>query len=190
MNMPFQIGSSTCRWVEDPANDAGLRYVGTAEELAGLRHSGWFLDSFQEDTARGAVYQLPAKDGRERYLAAILDPFNDGPAMVEVDAIAEDEDTAARWADQLAEVYAEAEREYHAKDEAEQQAEHCRETIRAARERHSLLTRDLRQTRHSLTPLLLDEARASLARLRRAARKARERIRELEENYWAAVEPY
>ena len=58
------------RWCEDPAA-VGLRFVGFADEIAGdaIRHKGWYTDEFGDsDVYRGAVYQLPGKHGRARYV--------------------------------------------------------------------------------------------------------------------------
>jgi len=84
---PFRNGGNGewLRWIENPESK-GLRFVGYADEIdSGIRHTGWFLDSeFRDETARGVVYQLPAKDGRARFLAGYTDSFNDGPAALTV----------------------------------------------------------------------------------------------------------
>lgn len=59
------------RWIEDPSA-AGLRFVGFADEIAGLRHSGWYDEPDGEgDLYRGAVYQMPARDGCPVYVEAV-----------------------------------------------------------------------------------------------------------------------
>ena len=66
----FEIGGYRLRWTED-ARASGLRFVGWSDEIAELRHTGWYVDSdFQEGTLRGCVYQLPARGGRPLYVAA------------------------------------------------------------------------------------------------------------------------
>lgn len=66
-NKPNERGG---RWIESPAM-AGLRFVGWSDKLASIEHNGWFLDrEFQEEVARGAVYQLPARKGRAVYVEA------------------------------------------------------------------------------------------------------------------------
>lgn len=62
------------RWIESPAS-AGLRFVGFSDRIAGrgrgIDHCGWYLDrEFMEESARGAVYQLPARKGRPQYVEA------------------------------------------------------------------------------------------------------------------------
>lgn len=83
-------GESRVRWIEAPESK-GLRFAGTAEALARLDHSGWYMDSdgFGE-LARGVVYLLPGRKGRTRALAAVADPFNSdadgrGPALVSLE---------------------------------------------------------------------------------------------------------
>lgn len=112
-------------WIENPAG-AGLRFVGYADELAGLSHRGWYTDPDGIDgtVARGAVYQLPARNGRAQYVPAMCDPHNGGPALFDfpnihigekggdrVDAYGPASDCAIA-ADSIAENYAERELEY------------------------------------------------------------------------------
>lgn len=106
----FKIGSDKCFWCEAP--DEYLRRVGFADEVSrAIRHNGWFLDdSVRYETARGVVFQLPAKNGNERFMYGVDGPFSDGPAILSLD-IASDKEDAARRADALAERYAENERE-------------------------------------------------------------------------------
>lgn len=94
------------RWVENPERE-GFRFVGYADEIAGLRHRGWFVDDNEDEVYRGAVYRLP----HGRFVAGFPDPYNDGPAFVELETT-DDEQTAARWADDLARIMAEENREW------------------------------------------------------------------------------
>lgn len=67
-NSPNERGG---RWIESPA-EAGLRFVGFSDELASLGHNGWHLEPDGEGKlARGAVYQLPARDGRACYVEGV-----------------------------------------------------------------------------------------------------------------------
>lgn len=123
---PFAAyGERHMRWIEKPES-FGLRFVGLAHDLARIDHTGWFLDStFQDETARGVVYALPGRDGRARLVPGIADPYQSdkygrGPALISFDHfyIAESGGTApeafdvAHLADQIAERYAEKERDY------------------------------------------------------------------------------
>jgi hypothetical protein len=69
------------RWIEDPTA-AGLRFVGFADELAprSVQHVGWLTDEecLDNSTLRGAVYQLPARDGRPVYVPAYREGSCDG----------------------------------------------------------------------------------------------------------------
>jgi hypothetical protein len=60
------------RWVERPA-DIGLRFVGFADEMTErvIEHKGYFSEpnGLDGETYRGAVYQLPGRDGRAMYVA-------------------------------------------------------------------------------------------------------------------------
>lgn len=120
------IGNTSRRWIESTER-ASLRFVGFADELANLSHTGWYTDDdgSNGETLRGAVWQLPARSGRAQYIAGYMDPNNDGAAMVDFDIIegklggaeAYDYDSdskrdTARQADGIAECAAETERDY------------------------------------------------------------------------------
>lgn len=78
--------SDGLRWIEDPAA-AGLRFVGFADEIAprAVEHRGWFIAPENYDEVyRGAVYRLPGRAGRARYVAG----YREGSA-----------DSTGRWSD-------------------------------------------------------------------------------------------
>lgn len=98
-------------WCED-VHEIGLRFVGYADEIVNLRHTGWFADNFQDETFRGAVWQWPARNGEPRYVAGYGDPNNEGAARLDMTSITDDKTEAAYRADRVAERDAESEREY------------------------------------------------------------------------------
>ena len=106
------------RWVEHAA--PSLRFAGYADELAGrsVDHKGWYRDTFQDGTLRGAVYLLPGRNGETLAVPGYADPCNDGAAFLDFGNIQRDIDgdaakrSAALAADSLAERHAESEREY------------------------------------------------------------------------------
>lgn len=119
----FQIGgfrSALGQWCEVPP----FRYAGAAHEILKLDHTGYFLDPYGHgETIHGGVYQATARDGRARFIPAMPDPHNSGPAILALgdmvtaadsseDAAEQAKRDAARRADQLASYYAEAERDY------------------------------------------------------------------------------
>lgn len=124
---PFKItGTRTfARWHESPSSV--FRFVGKAHDIIRLRHTGWFLDQeFQEETTHGLVFML----SHNRFLAAGSDGVsgNDDAAYFETDeagnpVIYDDKEDAARNADRLAELYAEAESEYQARAREEMERE-------------------------------------------------------------------
>lgn len=129
------------RWIERP-DLAGLRFVGFADKLSGaVNHTGWYAGEDSDGAVyRGAVYQLPARDGRAVYVEGWIsgegrrDNFRDSANGEDVagrmSAViylncrhigerggAEDGAelaaiSAARGADREAEIMAEREREY------------------------------------------------------------------------------
>lgn len=144
MGAPF--GRDRLRWADDP-HAVGLRFVGFADDVArgrGIEHRGWHTDCDGcGEVLRGAVYQLPGRKGRTRYLAAYREGSdgkrgwtdtsgNDGAAAVAFGEIFEtergDSDAyyhhrggdaaeaareAARRADSIAETVARDQREYN-----------------------------------------------------------------------------
>jgi len=110
------------RFVDDLAS-AGLRLVGYSDEIVNLRHKGWFTDEDQSETLRGAVVQLPGRDGHAVCFAAYQESANDGwivdmsPTYVQATDVDNlkyhiDLRDLARTGDSMAENAAETERDY------------------------------------------------------------------------------
>ena len=104
-------GADRWRWCED-LDRSGLvvEIENATAHVTGRRTTGYYTDAFQDEAGHGIVLRLPHRRG---FLAAVSDPCNPGAARVDMD-IADDADTAARWADSAAERYAEREREFSA----------------------------------------------------------------------------
>lgn len=73
------------QWLEKPT----IRFVGYADELAKINHNGWYVDNDCHETIRGVVYQLPARDGKARFVAGHSDAWNDGAAYIDWSTIYE-----------------------------------------------------------------------------------------------------
>ena len=163
MAAPF--GREGLRWADDPSA-VGLRFVGFADDIAGraIDHRGWYTDSdgFGE-VLRGAVYQLPARDGRARYLAAYregsygkrgwTDTAEPGAAAIACREVFESERgddaadaarEAARRADSIAESMAEEQREYNDAWQAARRWSDLADDIAAARTEARQLVADMR----------------------------------------------
>lgn len=171
---------SGARWIEYPER-AGLRFVGFADEILGLRNLGWYCraDDFG-DVYRGAVYQLPARKGRALYVPAYREGnfFRNGtkwedtsgiPAalldfrnMCESDLpkancweIEPREDSGARdaagIADSLAERDAESSREYDIAWQAGREFAELIESAQAARSKARELISQIRKARGDST---------------------------------------
>jgi protein-L-isoaspartate O-methyltransferase len=119
---PEKHSGQRYRFVEHPHD--GLRFVGDVQDIrmpgsgnlpyidrAMVDHNGWYVDNYQDETVCGRVYQLPARGGKWQYVPAISDPWNDG-AILDFHSVTDDIKDAIRWADSMAETYAEDEREY------------------------------------------------------------------------------
>lgn len=132
------------RWCEDTEN-AGLRFVGFADELAphAIKHKGWYTDpdGFDGEVYRGAVWQLPARGGQCIYVAGFADPNNEGAALIDFEPILTISKAAYR-ADDTARIHAEREREYQQeKWRAAQRVRDLLEDICDARRAHTALIR-------------------------------------------------
>ena len=106
-----------------------IRFVDYADKLANLRHTGWFTDDdFQDDTMRGVVCALPARNGERRLVAGYeYNGGDDKGATLFFDTLYDDAEDAARMADEHARVAAESEREYQAEERAKAEAEEAEE---------------------------------------------------------------
>lgn len=143
------------RWVEDVLNVKGLRFVGFADEIVNIWHTGWFCDELQNRTLRGAVWQLPALDGCARYVPGYVNSDNDGAYLdfsaVETGGrggthcITENQEQAcrdaARYADGMAERAAEDERACNEKWQAARTVEYAKEELARLRRMHTAAVR-------------------------------------------------
>lgn len=182
---PWQDGSSTMRFVERP-DRMGVRFVDYADKInRWLHHEGWFLDpDDMGETVRGAVFQLPAKGGQERYLAGFQDPFGNDAASIEV-AVYDTKEEAARAADRLAEVYAEKEREYREAWNAGNRARALDEEVKETRAQLLALLREMKAARRTAsdTPTICAILRQDVQRLLAAISMARAHRDELRDSY-------
>ncbi len=95
------------RWVEH-VSLLGWRCAGYADDIrSSMRHRGWFADAHQDEVYRGIVYRLPGG----RFVPGYADPVNSDCALL-ANATTQDIDDAARIADQIAETFAERDRNY------------------------------------------------------------------------------
>lgn len=200
----FEAGGDSLRWFESTA-DSGLRFIAWADELLGLRHSGWYArEDHEGETYRGGVWQLPGRKGRARVVYGYAEfegrgEVNPGSAAICVSDIAETEGPddsddirrseaardAARAADSLAERRAEESRDYDSAYQAGRgAAEHDAEAIEARRELLPLMAelRPLRRSRFPMAPLgratceVLRARVESLLETISASREAREKL--------------
>jgi hypothetical protein len=95
------------RWVENASK--GLRVV-PASDIGVIDHNGWYLDDECSETVEGAVLLLP----HGRCVPAIADPWIRDAYLVDFHSVTDDKRDAARWADSMAQQFAEREREYQA----------------------------------------------------------------------------
>jgi hypothetical protein len=130
------------RWVENVSD--GLRFVGESDKIIRLNHTGWYSDNFQDETIHGEVYQLPAREGKPQYVPAVNDPNNDNCACVDFSSVTDDKEDAARWADSMAEHWAEREREYQAKEDHKQRLQDIAEEIKTLYADFRRISREIR----------------------------------------------
>lgn len=165
------------------------RQTGDAGELARLDHTGWYADSFCDELVRGAVMQLPSKDGEHRYYPATYRTESDGVTGWPLDWY-ETPEEAARAADSHAEREAEDCREWNAQAQAEMQREDNQVAMAAAREQVHALGLELRQleeARQELPPTICQALRDLIRQHRQECHRLARRCAELREDYWQAV---
>ena len=160
----WQSQSHHYRWIEN-IHDAGLRCCGFADDIGGrsIDHRGWYCDphGYDGDIYRGIVLQLPSRNGLPQYVYGYADPWNDDAALIDFDIIkgplnGENFDLsdelleAASAADDMARIWAEREKDYHAKDYAEQAAAEKRDE---ADEKHTALREHITEEREAIHAL-------------------------------------
>ena len=172
-----RVSDGDTQWHESPP----WRYR-DAHEIVRLRHTGWYIDDMQCHTVCGVVFQISAKHGESRFLAAMADPFNDGAARVDVSTVYDCERSAAYMADGMAESYAEQEREYQeswragrdARDAANEATQAAREFVQAVR-----ALCDTYKARHACGRRAVRALIAAVKQSRRTMDAARETAREM-----------
>ncbi len=140
---------SKWRIVENPR----LRYCGTTSEIA-REHSyswrdyplGYYLDTeFCSETASPCVYQLPGRKGKPLYVPGFPDPYGNEAAFIAFGDSTDDKWQAAKWADDFARLYAEAENEYQTEWRGGSQWAEAAATIKESRIELAELARDRRK---------------------------------------------
>lgn len=196
-NPPFSAhGENNLRWVEN-VDKAGLRLKGYVREsrhahgdyFASKPSLGWFTDNFQDEALYPVVYQLPARNGKPRFVYGYADPNNEGAALLSFDAC-DDENDAQRWACSMTKAFAEDAREEDAKFQAEQQTESLRETITELRKEFLELCAEARKACRAMPEMFPSIRKTVEGRLRAIVAertKAFERIETLTDDYWQAV---
>lgn len=127
-----------CRWVEHPTD--GLRFVGRADKLARINHTGWFMDEFQDNTVWGVVYMLP----HGKFVPGTEDSYGNDGVRLDFGDIRDNERDAAYAADRIAERWAERERDYQREESRKQRIEEIGEEIKDARAAVRELCRGIR----------------------------------------------
>lgn len=182
------------RWVENPSD--GLRRVGKVHEIA--RNAGWYgrcwdaqgwyLDSFQSETTQALVFQLPARDGKPCYVPGNSNPYNDA-AILDFHSVTDELRDACRWAQSMAEQYAEDCREWEAKDLAETRIEEIDSEVKGLRDSIRAVCREIRGKCEQLAGMEQVKAmiRREVKRVRQEIRQLRREQAGLREDYWRAV---
>jgi hypothetical protein len=172
------VDSDGYRFVENAGD--GLRFVGNADKVAKdadrarlIDHKGWFIDEYQDETICGKVYQLPARNGECRYLAAVSDAFNAGCSRIDFGTIYSDPCEAAIAGDRQAEMDAEAEREYQRIESAKMRIEDITDEIKSAYVACRALCAEVRANCQALDGLTAVRGliRAEVRRVRQSVRK-------------------
>ena len=190
------------RWVDrpydaDPRNFPLLRKYKYADEICrnSIRHTGWYCseEDITGEQARGCVFRLPARKGRQVFLAGFEDPCNGGACgvVVEPNVIWDDEVAAAYRADKLAETYAERERQDDSAWRAGQRVADLRKEIRETRASVLKVLMDSRDLRRSgkVSDAVMAFMRRGVAGSCDTIADARKKIAELT-NQWSKVDNF
>lgn len=172
------VDSDGYRFVENAGD--GLRFVGDAHKVARdndrprlIDHTGWYTNEFQDETICGQVYQLPARNGECRYLAAVSDFCNPGCSRIDFGTFYSGPCEAASAGDRQAEIDAEEEREYQRVESARMRIEDITDEIKQAYAVCRALCAEVRANCEKLDGLSTVRGliRAEVRRVRREVRK-------------------
>lgn len=198
---------------------AGLRFVGKAHDVRGsgngnlpyfdrslTNHTGWFIDNFQDATVCGLVYQLPARPKYELklrrgkltnvrtgsesvYVPGVSDAYGNDGALLDFHSATSDLKDAVRASDRMAEIYAEHEREYQAKESAECRIADIADEIKTLRESRRSLLRELRANCAKFSGLteVRSALRARVAEFKAECRELAKERDKLRDDFWSVV---
>lgn len=220
INRGAQLGAAMADGAQWGNPDAlGLRFVGWQDELRTRTrdtHSGWFTqpDGWDGEVYRGCVYQLPARNGRARYVPAYRegstgrkkndwsDTCGEHSAALDFSNVMhgtrgentsryDTADTlldAARAADSLAESAAEKAREYNEAWQAGQSYRDKRDELKETRGELRALVRELKAARtHS--PAICRALRETVSDMRAEMRAAYKETERLKDAVWRDYYP-
>jgi hypothetical protein len=137
-------------------------------------------DETRSEYASGVVLQLPSRGGKPVFVAAVFDPYSDEAAFVAFyDGRTDDKVTAAVWADQIAETYADSERDYRRTASARIRFDELAEDV--ARHRRACLTLigDIKRHGAAFGAAICEALRERIEGHVNAIREAREKRGEL-----------
>lgn len=183
------FGADRLRWIENPES-VGLRFVGYADEIVSLNHAGWYIDTFQHETARGVVYQLPAHKGVERFVYGFNDAYNDNGAACLRFNITDDKNSAAHWADDLTQRMASEAREDCAKHSAEQRIEDIESEVKETRRDTLALISEIKRNRSTDCPNICAALRARVSSAVDSIIELRNERDRLKRDPWEVVPNY
>lgn len=212
-------GDDGLQWVENPAA-IGLRFAGFADEIySGRRidHKGWYTDSdgSNDMNYRGAVYQLPAREGCPVYVVgyrvgtygrkgwsddcgsdtgparlALRQPIKGAPGGSTGRGSPDYQELAIR-ADECARVSAESAREYNEAWESGHRFAELGEEISGDRSRILELCREIKRARRDMTlrdiPAVCAALRDAVQSRLRDIYKARAEREKLKDSVYSAV---
>jgi len=189
------FGSKHLRCVDHYAR-AGLRHVADAHEIDRNLAQGWYIDfRCDYETVTAAVFQIPGRDNRAYYFAGHWDPWNEHMAVIDCDPhIGEIRGTgyspvhgyeqaaidAARSADSFAQAFAEEQREYDLKSNAECRIDELHSQVRGSIDEFHGLKVDIQANK--LPTNVCQRIRTDMQQIRHSVRKDIKEIIEIKDN--------
>jgi hypothetical protein len=207
VSRPFKKAAPAGRWsTQHDSRDSSRPYYLDSLDAMGWRETGdaadilraaggwrsaeqcnWYADNEQNAVIKSAVLQLPARDGRARYIPATYCTDWDGATCHPLDWYDEKED-AARAAAGYAEAEAEESRDYYARDAAEQDIEAARAEIHRINAEALALAREIKQQGRAFSPAICGALRDRLTDYLSDRRQQFQIIAAREADYWSAVQ--
>jgi len=180
------------RWID--ASDISFREVGKSHTiLRRMNHTGWFLDPWCDRVTCGVVWQLTGKKKENRYLSSCCDGidrhgYDNDYFLFDVRNVYDTEEEAARYADQIAESYAERSKEDYVKEYAHDKILDTQDEISNLKAVIKEICLDIRNIKRNIPKNIYFSVISDMKNKVKSLKEMKKLIKDLENNPWSIWE--